>query len=87
MVRKRYIADAKTLLVALIEHQQADYDTLPAVDNIYRACVPDVDLHWLCEAGFANIARFASSLCAKCMKCVGGDGVKIRCSPGHFGGK
>ncbi|QEY23897.1 lipopolysaccharide heptosyltransferase I [Neisseria animalis] len=30
--------------------------TLPAVDDLSRFC-PGVELHWLCEAGFADIAR------------------------------
>ena len=30
--------------------------TLPAVEDLARQC-PDVELHWLCEAGFADIAR------------------------------
>lgn len=30
--------------------------TLPAVEDLSRNC-PDVELHWLCEAGFADIAR------------------------------
>lgn len=30
--------------------------TLPAVEDLARQC-PEVELHWLCEAGFADIAR------------------------------
>lgn len=30
--------------------------TLPAIEDLARQC-PDVELHWLCEAGFADIAR------------------------------
>lgn len=30
--------------------------TLPAIEDLAQAC-PDVELHWLCEAGFADIAR------------------------------
>ena len=30
--------------------------TLPAIEDLARQC-PDVKLHWLCEAGFADIAR------------------------------
>lgn len=30
--------------------------TLPAVQDLARRC-PEVELHWLCEAGFADIAR------------------------------
>ncbi len=30
--------------------------TLPAIEDLARQC-PDVELHWLCEAGFTDIAR------------------------------
>ncbi|WP_301669476.1 lipopolysaccharide heptosyltransferase I [Neisseria benedictiae] len=30
--------------------------TLPAIEDLARQC-PNVELHWLCEAGFADIAR------------------------------
>jgi len=30
--------------------------TLPAIEDLARQC-PEVELHWLCEAGFADIAR------------------------------
>lgn len=30
--------------------------TLPAIEDLARQC-SDVELHWLCEAGFAGIAR------------------------------
>ena len=30
--------------------------TLPAVSDLARHC-PDIELHWLCEAAFADIAR------------------------------
>ena len=30
--------------------------TLPAVEDLTRMC-PDVELHWLSEAGFTDIAR------------------------------
>ncbi len=30
--------------------------TLPAIEDLARQC-PDVEFHWLCEAGFADIAR------------------------------
>ena len=30
--------------------------TLPAVNDL-SVCRPDIELHWLCEAGFADIAR------------------------------
>lgn len=30
--------------------------TLSAVEDLARQC-PEVELHWLCEAGFADIAR------------------------------
>ena len=30
--------------------------TLPAIEDLARQC-PDVELHWLCEAGFSDIAR------------------------------
>ena len=30
--------------------------TLPAVEDLARQC-PEVELHWLCEAGFADIVR------------------------------
>lgn len=33
--------------------------TLPAVEDLARQC-PEVELHWLCEAGFADIARLHS---------------------------
>ena len=37
--------------------------TLPAVEDLARQC-PDVELHWLCEAGFADIAPL-TSFCQK----------------------
>lgn len=45
----------KTLLVRLSSMGDLIH-TLPAVDDLSRMR-PDVDLHWLCEAGFADIAR------------------------------
>ena len=30
--------------------------TLPAVEDLARQC-PEVEFHWLCEVGFADIAR------------------------------
>ena len=45
----------KTLLVRLSSMGDLIH-TLPAVDDLSRMR-PDVNLHWLCEAGFADIAR------------------------------
>lgn len=45
----------KTLLVRLSSMGDLIH-TLPAVDDLSRTR-PDVELHWLCEAGFADIAR------------------------------
>lgn len=45
----------KTLLVRLSSMGDLIH-TLPAVDDLSRMR-PDVELHWLCEAGFADIAR------------------------------
>lgn len=45
----------KTLLVRLSSMGDLIH-TLPAVDDLSRMR-PEVELHWLCEAGFADIAR------------------------------
>lgn len=51
----------KTLLVRMSSMGDLIH-TLPAVDDLSRMR-PDVELHWLCEAGFADIARLHPFVC------------------------
>ena len=48
--------------------------TLPAVSDLARMR-PDVELHWLCEESFADIARLHPFV-KKSIPCAGGSGAK-----------
>ena len=56
VVQKESGDNAMKVLLVRLSSMGDLIHTLPAVNDL-SVCRPDIELHWLCEAGFADIAR------------------------------